>query len=171
MSQTKNINRRSTIVINKGFQTRYAAMAALGVIVAVNAVLITGYLLYIPELAPVVTAGHTLSLGVAELLVVMAVYYFGIRSSFKIAGPMFALNRGLAQLGAGDLTVRLKFRDGDCCQEVAERFNLNIAKVEQRLGSIKKKLESNRNQDLTLEQYKALTNELWSDFCIFNIND
>ena len=165
MTQTEKRNRRRTIVINKGFQTRYAAMAALGAIVAINVILIVSYLLYMPRFGPMITTTHTLSLGVAELLVVIVVYYYGIRTSFRIAGPMFALSRGLSQVGGGDLTVRLKFRDRDCCQEVAENFNLNIAKLEGRVSEIKKHLGEKLNQDLTVEQYKALTKEVWNELC------
>ena len=168
MAGTQRKNRRTTIVINKGFQTRYAAMAALGAIVAVNIVLIAGFLLYQKELAPVVTTTHTLAIGVAELLLVMAVYYFGIRASFRVAGPMFALARGLSQLGAGDLTVRLHFRDRDCCQDIAESFNANVAKVEDRVESIKRKLGENLDRDLTVDAYRALIKELWNELCFFN---
>ena len=166
MADIQQENRRQTIVINKAFQTRYAAMSALGAIVAINVVLILGYILYLPKFAPVVSTTHTLSLGVTELLVVIVVYYFGIRSSFKIAGPMFALKRGLSQLGEGDLTVRLKFRDNDCCHDVAEQFNIHVSKLDARIRDIREKVGEISNAEHTPEQYQVLTREIWRELCL-----
>ena len=164
MSENQPKNRRQTILIDKKFQSRYAAMASLGAILAINVVLVTGYILYLPQLAPVVTMIHTLFLGVAELLVVLVIYFLGVRSSFRIAGPMYAMKRALSQVGQGDLTVRLKFREDDCCQEIAEQFNESIEKLANDLRELEHGLKQIVEGDHDFERYKELTDNLWHKF-------
>ena len=78
---------------------------------------------------------------------------------------------GLSQLGEGDLAVRLRFRDHDCCQDVAEHFNENLSKLDRRVREIKAQVREILDKDHTPEQYKRLTEGVWRELCLFSTSD
>ena len=60
---------------------------------------------------------------VALILVLVGVVYIGLRFSQRIAGPIFAFARTLAQLGRGDYATPLRLRQHDQFQNLAQAFN------------------------------------------------
>lgn len=56
----------------------------------------------------------------------------------KYAGPMFRIERDLkAKVGAGDLTVRFKLRDGDEVKDLADAINDCLENIEKRIVKLK----------------------------------
>jgi nitrogen fixation/metabolism regulation signal transduction histidine kinase len=51
------------------------------------------------------------------------VVVLGLRSSLKVAGPIYRLKKAMAEVESGNLSVRIRLRQGDQLTEVAEAFN------------------------------------------------
>ena len=73
--------------------------------------------------------------------------------SHKIAGPLFRFGKSFEQLGAKDLTIRIRLRKYDEAKTLSTVFNQSIKKLDAALGNIKKILRENRDPS-------ALKNEL-----------
>lgn len=56
--------------------------------------------------------------------------------SHKIAGPMFRIEKGLAEAGGGDLTHRINFRKKDQMQVLADSFNIMTASLADKISGI-----------------------------------
>ncbi|MGV1100001.1 methyl-accepting chemotaxis protein [Thiovibrio sp. JS02] len=74
---------------------------------------------------PVVAAGSAVSLLSGMLLAIFLPQ--------KIAGPIYHIERDLAAVRQGDLTVRFKLRSGDPLQDLAAQINQTIEVLRQRV--------------------------------------
>ncbi|MBF0297524.1 MAG: hypothetical protein HQK51_02325 [Oligoflexia bacterium] len=62
-------------------------------------------------------------LALYQICFILVVFTVCIFQAHKIAGPMFKLQRHLAQIAEGASIQKLSFRDGDHFQEIAEAVN------------------------------------------------
>ena len=70
---------------------------------------------------------------VAALLIITAILlaFIGIRFSHHIAGPLFKIEESLDRLIEGEKIEPLRFRKTDAIDELAEKFNVIIARLNQ----------------------------------------
>lgn len=61
--------------------------------------------------------------------------------SHRIAGPMFRIEKGLAEAAGGDLTHRISFRQKDQMQVLAESFNTMTASLADKISGIDAEVE------------------------------
>jgi len=70
---------------------------------------------------------------IVELLVSIPIaYYFGIRQSHRVVGPMIRLKRTLEVIGQGDYSQRITLRKGDALIELANQINKMAENLENR---------------------------------------
>lgn len=115
-------NRRKTVVINKKFQYHYAIVLVAMTVLVANLVILAGMLMP-GDRALQLSSSSALIIGLVELVLVIGVWYFSLRSTHRIAGPIFVFSRQLRAFGAGDLTARISLRDKDMFQEEAAEIN------------------------------------------------
>ncbi|MGB3477741.1 MAG: HAMP domain-containing protein [bacterium] len=58
--------------------------------------------------------------------------------SHRTAGPLYNLRQAMAQVGKGDLSVKIKFRKNDEIHDVAESFNDMVDALRKKYGEDKK---------------------------------
>jgi methyl-accepting chemotaxis protein len=115
-------NRRHQLIVLGNFQRRIIFGAVFGSILLVNLVLITWFLLD-PQLLNHIDTLDTVAIALVELVIMGLIFYLSLLASNKIAGPMYAFNKVLAQVREGDLSARLHLRHGDICMDVAQEMN------------------------------------------------
>ena len=101
----------------------------------------------------------TLLLPLLALITVGTIYL-----SHKIAGPLFRFSKSFEQLGAKDLTIRIRLRKHDEGKTVSTVFNQSVKKLDASIGNIKKILRETRRpsalkNDLTKEISEFRTTE------------
>jgi len=165
-------NRRHQLIILGNFQRRIILGAVFGSIFLVNLVLIIGFLLD-PQLINHIDTSDTVAIAVVELAVMSLVFYLSLLASNKIAGPMYAFNKVLAQIREGDLTARLHLRHGDICMDVAQEMNATFEQFATQIEGMRElsdKLKQCREEserqallqslDAKLRQFKTRTDDV-----------
>lgn len=153
---------RSQIMIKSDFQHRLIFSTLLIALIALNGILIVaGWLDSRFGDSVVVVDVFRLSVGVLEVLTVIVVYFVSRRISFHIAGPVYAVERTLKNMGEGDLTQRLVLRRGDQFLEAAEVVNELLENYQGRLAAMQVVVAE--NQELT-GQHRAVLEEQLSFF-------
>lgn len=111
-------------VIDAPLQYREARLAAVIAVLSVNLVVLVGSLA--PDLVGIsVTLSNTghIVLGVAEAMLLVAVWQYSVRRTLAIAGPAYAITREVSKLADGDVAFRIRLRPGDAFQHHAQRIN------------------------------------------------
>ncbi len=139
--------RRTNYFVKKSFQSRFSFRFAL--LIVLEALLIAALFLYASR-GTLTTGYHGSELhiertasffctavlmisiiaGIAIWIVGMGVF---IVFSHRIAGPVFRLQRVLESIGKGDLTHRIKFRDKDILQDLADDLNGTVGILDERM--------------------------------------
>jgi len=129
------ILRRRRYIVKSGLQFRYIglvfALAVLASIVTGWTVFATGWSFFGEKLANVypqarlvyVLRAINLALIRNLLLVSPLIFILGLLFSHKIAGPVYRIERTLAEISRGNLALRIKLRQGDELSGLAEIIN------------------------------------------------
>ena len=110
-------------------------------------------------MVPVVIKVSIIVLFIGALIVVARFIFV----THRIAGPMFRFRRELKKLGEGDLTISIKFRDGDEMQDIAEILTESVAILNKTISDISKdvnKLDKIVNKAKFTKKEYAEINEL-----------
>ncbi len=129
-------NRRKTVVINKKFQYQYTLLTVALTVLAVNLFLIIRVILPGDDQL-VLTSTNALGLAAVELALIGGVWYGSLKSSHKVAGPVFVFSREVARLCRGDLTAHIRLRDKDMFQDTAAELNASFSELRARIDVIK----------------------------------
>ena len=151
--------KRSKVIIKNEFQQKLILNTLLITLITLNVIIITAFQLdsmFGSEGALI--SVFNLSVVVMEIMAVVIVYYVGRNISFRIAGPVYAIERTLNNMNEGDLAQTLKLRPGDHFVEVSDAINGLMGNYRQRLAVAQRTLDS--NDSLTPEQVQALREEL-----------
>ena len=129
---------RQRVIVKEKFQNDFIIQSILLTFIGLNSVIISGYLLiewYGPfqNQAPI----FALVVAVLELVGVYVVFYYSRRISFRVAGPIYAIEKRLSILSEGDLTMRIKLRKGDYFHEFGDRINDLVDTYERRMIKLK----------------------------------
>ena len=128
-------NRRRTYIVDKHFQMRFIALAVMTLVIVVNVVIIT--LLAQPLFEQQTSVVDTAILGIVELILVLGAYHLGIRTSNRIAGPVYVMANSVRRLGDGDLAFQIRLRRDDYFKTFGEDMNASIERLRQRIVEIK----------------------------------
>lgn len=134
-------NRRKQIVVNRKFQQQYAIMIVALTVFLTNIFIIVQALFpgeNTPELTP--TAAWTI--GLIELVLVIGVWYGSLKSTHKIAGPVYVISRQMKLVGAGELWARISLRQKDMFQEEAAAINASLDQLQARVEAVQQAARS-----------------------------
>lgn len=73
------------------------------------------------------------------VLVALVIFLHSIRTSHRVAGPLFRFRALLRSMAGGDLSMRVRIRPGDYLQEEARTFDQALAGLRERLGEIRER--------------------------------
>ncbi len=106
--------------------------------------------------------------GIIEVIfIVFIVIFISIRSSHKIAGPIYRLEKNLHDIAEGDLTGKVRFRNHDPLKEVEltfngalEDFSLMIKAVDEAFSGVDKARGLLNVHDMSIENFREKVNTL-----------
>lgn len=160
-------NRRTTIVINKKFQYQFALLVAAMAVLFLNGFLIVRILF--PGEPPLDLPTPTI-IGIAavELILIACIWYWSIKASHRIAGPMYVITREIDKLGGGDMTARVNIREKDMFQPEAERMNVSIAALQAKIITVKALAEKLQQAQASGGNTGDIVSEIVSELSDFN---
>lgn len=187
MARTPHPQRRKNYFINKEFQSKFIIKFFLLVL---GGALLSTYLLFIfsqdtltssyqhsrllirstaQTILPAIVYTNLITL----VLITIAAILVTLFISHKIAGPMFRLERGLKELGNGDLTQNIKLRQKDQIAKLAETFNITAASLHEKMrlvrSGVQELQESAVGQDAQeelIEKINLLRDKIDNDFTL-----
>ena len=135
--------KRRQYLVDRAYQLRFVTRLFLILLaIAATTCLVSSGLLWRnmyaphPEASPaLITAALiavSLTILVELLIAVPIVFFFGIRHTHRVVGPLQRIKHTLEAIGAGDFSQRLTLRDGDVLQDLAKAIN-EMAEQLQRL--------------------------------------
>lgn len=74
--------------------------------------------------------------GIVIILASAATLTITLIGSHKIAGPIYRIERSLEAIGNGNLSQKIKFREGDAIHELAEKINKTTESLNERVSII-----------------------------------
>lgn len=100
-----------------------------------------------------------MALAAGEFGGLLIIYFYTLRASHKIAGPIFMIERRLKEVAAGNLTVNLQLRKHDHFQDTGEVLNQTIEQLRSKVQTIRQEavaLREKSDSQANLEQWNAL---------------
>lgn len=151
-------DRRHIYLINKEFQGRFAAFV-IAVLIGYSAILLLFQKLArsvsFPLMIPIVFVGLIVFVGVASM------FY-----SHRLAGPLFAIQRGTKEIAKGDLLIKLQMRKGHniVFHQIVENINNltdnlhdTVMKMEDKVVKLSKETRGLSEKMIIGESKKELT--------------
>lgn len=125
---------RSEFLIKRKFQKTMILEVLLITFIMINLVVCAGYLL-IDSISDVHDLKQYLALTIAAMEIVgfYIVYQYNVKSSHRIAGPVYKFEQSLKSIESGDLGFSLRLRENDKFQEVSEQMNATVTTLRQRI--------------------------------------
>lgn len=141
--KTSSRNRRKKLVVLQQMQSRIIKETTLFPLVALTILTITLTVfsrrlmaeaaaeeVVLPTLEPLLASVICLTAGFA-----ITILYVALRFSQRIAGPTYRITQSLKDVQEGKLDLRIKLRDGDFLEEIAQELNVTLALIESLKGS------------------------------------
>ena len=163
-------NRRTTIVINKKFQYQFALLLAAMAVLFLNGFLIMR-ILFPTEQALDLSMPTIVAIAAVELLLISCVWYWSIKASHRVAGPMYVITREIDKLGSGDMTARVNIREKDLFQPEAQRMNESIAALRAKIVTVKTLAEKLEHAQANGGNTGEIVSEIVSELSEFNTAD
>jgi methyl-accepting chemotaxis protein len=109
----------------------------LSVVICLNTIIFTVYMLDRHFGLPgTIFNVFSISLLLMEVSAVGIVAWIGRDISFHIAGPVYAIHRTLKGMAKGDMTQRLRLRDGDNFTDAADTLNSVLETYQNRIARL-----------------------------------
>ena len=113
------MERRKNRIVDRSLQYRYVLLATAVTIILINAGIILASFPN-PLLGnETLELNEVLPIALVEAIILIGVWYIGIRLTHRVSGPLFSLRRSLQRMGDGDLMVRTRLRRGDYFHDLA----------------------------------------------------
>lgn len=152
-------NRRKQIFIKGAFQQRLILNTMLSTLIAINVIIIAAQWLDTTYGGADGLLGvFNVTVALLEVVAFIVIYFVARKTSFHIAGPVFAVERTLGLMNEGKLNHRLVLRQGDQFVEVSDSINAVIDNYAQRLRSLQQLAA--QNPELNQGQLQQLREEL-----------
>ncbi len=115
---------RHTLIVKNHFQHRIILQTVLLSFIALNLFITLSYVLpdYLGAFADPDVALAAI-IAVLELFALGGIYLISRRLSFRIAGPIYALERNIKRFADGDLNIHVALRKDDYFMEVSDVVN------------------------------------------------
>jgi methyl-accepting chemotaxis protein len=151
--------KRKQVIIKNEFQYKLILSTLLITLITLNVIIIAAFLLeHAFGSMGLPFSVFNMSVVGMEIAAVVIVFFIGRRISFRIAGPVYALERTLNIMNEGDLTQTLRLRAGDQFVEASEVINGVMGNYRERLATMQGVLAG--NDSLTPEQVASLREQL-----------
>jgi sensor histidine kinase YesM len=126
---------RKQLFIKRRFQQNMILEVLLITFILINLIVIAGYLV-IDSMSDIQQLKQALAFMVAGLEIIgfAVVYRFNVKSSHRIAGPVFVIERSLKFIESGDLAFTMRLRQGDQFLEVCDQVNSTIGVLRGRIA-------------------------------------
>ncbi len=134
--------RRQSLKVNHPFQERFLLEVVVLIFIIMNVLLALVLHLDRPQNVGDFTVSLALVLGLVEFAALGFLYWYLLRSSHRIAGPVYALQNRFHELQHGDLTATLKFRKKDYFHDTSESFNECVNDMRTRVIALHRLAES-----------------------------
>jgi hypothetical protein len=137
--------RRRQFLVNRRFQFEFAFFLALQAAIPiflfgtslyiVNKLYLTSFQILVgSDVLPDFHINEVLTFSVYAILALLAVssiilFYFGIRFSHHVAGPLYKLEKTVEKLARGEKAEPLHFRKSDLVNGLADKFNILIEEL------------------------------------------
>ena len=152
--------RRHLLTINQTFQVRFLLELVILVFIFINVLLALVLFLDHPQTVGDLSVSLALVLGIAEFAALGFLYWYLLRSSHRIAGPIYALQNRFRELRHGDLTATLKFRKNDHFHDTSESFNECVGEMRSRVIALRRLTESLQQQTTEGTKVSELADQL-----------
>lgn len=131
-------NRRRILKIKNQFQDQLMLEIILVTFIFINSLVIVSFVT-IETIQDIFQLKFMLAVALAggELGGLAILYYYTLRQSHRIAGPVYVLEKRLREIGQGDLTGRMRLRKGDYFQDTAELYNETVVQLRERLQRVR----------------------------------
>ena len=140
-------DRRHIIKIKPEFQDRLAVENVLIAFIFINIlILISFFLTKSVDDAWLLRLNFIVVLVVGELCGLVVVYYYTIKASHRIAGPVYRLEKQLTDLSNGDFTTHIGLRKHDHFQDTADQFNETVVGLREKISSLQKTAQALRQE-------------------------
>jgi len=162
---------RHTVITHNQFQHRIILQTVLMTFITLNLVIILGYLLSdLFDFYDLSTTMLAVSISVVELAALAIVYLISRKISFRIAGPLYAMEKRLKSMADGDVTLHLTLRKDDYLHEVSDILNNTVDTFHDHINKTKnvaERLKSELPKDS--EAYNHVK-ELLAELAFFDSN-
>jgi methyl-accepting chemotaxis protein len=147
--------RRSMKSINRSFQRNFMLKTVLSVVISLNLIIFTVYMLdrYFGFPGSVFNV-FSISLLIMEIFAVGVVAWIGRDISFHVTGPVYAIERTLKDMAKGDVSHRLTLREGDNFLEAADTLNMVLETYQNRVEQLKSLVADDNVNDDTLHKLR-----------------
>ena len=133
--------KRKIVVIKRGMQMKFVMLVSLFVLIAITAIGLDFYFHFgrevqnfmDPSLYELFKSDSYIFL-LKLALYMVGVTIFAVLASHKLAGPIYRFERSARAVGSGDLTHRVRLREGDELEDYRDEFNAMVESL-QRLVS------------------------------------
>lgn len=117
-------NRRLQFKVKNDFQNRFILEIILVTFIFINSLVVVSFVA-LESMRDFYQFKFILAAALAtgEICGLAIIYYFSLRASHRIAGPIFIMERGLTAFSEGDFTFRIKLRKEDFLQDTADLYN------------------------------------------------
>lgn len=136
-------NRRRVLKIKNQFQDQMILELMIVIFVFINALVIVSFFALdtIQDISRLkFTLAVALTLGEMGGLVIL--YYYTLRQSHRIAGPVYLLEKRLREIGSGNLSGKLHLRKGDYFQDTGALFNESIDHLRGRMLDLRQSAQA-----------------------------
>jgi methyl-accepting chemotaxis protein len=153
-------NRRASKIVKAGFQHKMAITLVLVALLSTNLVTQSAFVLerWLGSFYPDVDV-FWVAMAALQVVTIAVMYGIGLRISYRIAGPVYAMERRLRQMQKGDLAQSLTLRDGDQFGEAADTLNETIADYGERIVKLRE-MTATLTEQQSSSELDALQGEL-----------
>ncbi len=161
---------RNQIIVKQAFQYSMITEIILAMFILLNIILTAGYLI-IDSIEDTQLSALTLPLVILslELIGFFIIYKITIKSSHRIAGPLFIIERNLKQIEQGDLSNTLNLRKSDYFHEVTDQLNITTRSLCNRIEKAQRLATTLQENTHNNEKISEIAAELLEELEKFKI--
>lgn len=165
-------NQRSQLIVKQAFQYSMIMEIMLAMFILVNVIILAGY--FMVDLIPdkqLLKQALPFVVVALELLGFFVIYKINVKTSHRIAGPVFVIERSLQKIEQGDLNFTLNLRKEDYFHEVTGQLNTTVKSLHDRIEKAQQLaviLQENVHDD---KKMLSITTELLQELSQFKTQE
>ncbi len=163
-------NRRKILKVKNKFQDRMILEVILTTFIFINVLVIASFFA-IESIHDFFRLKMTLAVALAtgEVGGLAIIYYYSLKSSHRIAGPVYMLERRMDELANGNLTASVHLRKGDYFHETGDVFNRCAASLKRKVSDVRATADALSKVDGLNSESKELVNTLLAQLDSFQL--